>query len=341
MANRGVQIDPDEILLDASNLPEFDRQQFEGRFERALSKKAITLLGLGFVFLGLVYSYRLGNLQIVEGGEFRLRSEDNSLRLVTIPTERGVIYDRNGELLAWNDPGKGRSYVDEAGFSHLVGYLGLPQEDDLESLEVKDPSIRVGKMGVERQYDDTLRGVIGQKVEEVDSIGETISESIHLVPKDGTALKLSIDKDLQANLYRYIELVAEERDFKGGAGVFMDVNTGEILALVSYPEFPLEVVSGTTTDERLQELFNDPRTPFVNRAISGTYAPGSVIKPFIAVGALSEGVINENTQILSTGSIEIPNPYVPGNSSIFKDWKAHGWVDMRHALAVSSNLYFY
>ncbi|HEY4493482.1 MAG TPA: penicillin-binding transpeptidase domain-containing protein [Candidatus Paceibacterota bacterium] len=335
------EIDLDEVLLDSSNLPAFNKQQFEGRIERALSKKAILALSLSFVLVGGGYLYRLGTLQIAQGSEFRLRSEDNSLRLVTIPTERGVIYDREGKLLARNDPDSGRTYTDLPGLSHIVGYLGLPSEEELDGLPHRDPNIRIGKMGVEKEYDEKLRGNIGEKIEEVDSTGDVVSESISRVPSDGSPVNLSIDAAVQSALYKYIEAVSLERDFTGGAGVIIDIDNGEILALSSYPEFPLSALSGTSTGPELPALLLDKRNPFLNRAISGTYAPGSIIKPFMAVAALEEGIINENRQILSTGSLQIPNPYSPGTFAVFKDWKAHGLVDMRHALAVSSNVYFY
>ncbi|HEY9583192.1 MAG TPA: penicillin-binding transpeptidase domain-containing protein [Candidatus Paceibacterota bacterium] len=335
------EIDPDEIFLDSSNLPEFNRQQFEGRIVRALSRKSIIGLSSLFFLIGLLYTYKLERLQILHGNEFRNRSEENSLHLVTLPVERGVIYDRNDVLLAWNDPNTGRNYSSLPGLSHTVGYLGLPSRDELQNLSVKDPTIRVGKMGVERQYDETLRGDIGEKVEEVDSIGEIVSESIHINPIDGSPVRLALDSMVQSALYKYIGDVAKERNFDGGAGILMDVKTGEILALTSYPEVPLSVVSGSTTNQKFIDYFTNSKKPFLNRAVAGSYAPGSVIKPFIAVGALTEGVIDASKQILSTGKIEVPNPYVPGIKSIFKDWKAHGLVDMRHALAVSSNVYFY
>ena len=86
---------------------------------------------------------------------------------------------------------------------------------------------------------------------------------------------------------------------------------------------------------------NNKNKPFINRAISGLYAPGSVVKPFVALAALSEGIISPEKKIFSAGQISIPNPFFPDKKTIFKDWKAHGWVDMRQALAVSSDVYFY
>ncbi|MDZ4226328.1 MAG: penicillin-binding transpeptidase domain-containing protein, partial [Patescibacteria group bacterium] len=125
-----------------------------------------------------------------------------------------------------------------------------------------------------------------------------------------------------------------------GAGIIMDVKTGELLALTSYPEYSSEALS-RGREEPLQAFLADLREPFLNRAISGLYAPGSIVKPMVAVAALAEGVIDEFKEILSTGSISIPNPYFPDKPSVFKDWKAHGYTDMRHAIAVSSDVYFY
>lgn len=334
-------IDPDEIFLDSGNLSGLDEQQFEGRIERALSRRSLLFLSVGFGIVALLFGARIGYLQVARGEEFRLRSENNSLRRVVIPTERGVIYDKNGELLAWNDPGLGRVYTKRAGFAHLLGYLGKPDQGDLDEKVVPDPDSRVGKHGVEKQYDEELRGQIGVKYQEVDSVGAVSSETISVPPKDGKPITLAIDADVQEMLYKAIEEVAKERDFTGGAGAIIDTRTGELLAITSYPEFPLSLLSGTTTDKSINSLLSDPRTPFVNRAISGLYAPGSIVKPIMALGALAEKVITPEKKILSTGKLEIPNPYSPGDVTVFKDWKAHGYVDMRHAIAVSSNIYFY
>ena len=91
----------------------------------------------------------------------------------------------------------------------------------------------------------------------------------------------------------------------------------------------------------IQKYISDTRQPFLDRAVSGLYTPGSIVKPFLALGALKEGVITPEKEILSTGSISIPNPYDSTKKSVFNDWRAHGWVDMRRALAVSSDVYFY
>jgi beta-lactamase class D/5S rRNA maturation endonuclease (ribonuclease M5) len=97
----------------------------------------------------------------------------------------------------------------------------------------------------------------------------------------------------------------------------------------------------TKDKEKIQGYFNDKRKVFLDKIISGVYTPGSIVKPFLALGALNEGIISPEKQILSTGSISIPNPYLKDQKTVFKDWKAHGWTDMREAIAVSSDVYFY
>ncbi len=339
--HKNVDLALDEVLLDTGNIPAFDVQQFEGRIERALSKRSLVYISIAFSIVGIVYAARIGYLQIVRAEEYYVRSEDNSLRMIAIPTERGIIYDRNSEPLAWTDPNKGRMYTQRVGLAHVLGYLGLPNRDDVNDLGLTDPNLRIGKSGIERQYDNLLQGEVGLKVEEVDALGRVVSEGMRKEPKDGASLTLSIDAGLQEAMYGYITAVAKERDFIGGAGVIVDVATGEILALTSYPEYPLAVISGTTTPASVNALLNDPGKPFLNRAISGVYTPGSIVKPYVALAALTEGTVSPSLSILSTGEIRVKNPYVEDTYTSFKDWKAHGWVDMRKALAVSSNVYFY
>ena len=109
----------------------------------------------------------------------------------------------------------------------------------------------------------------------------------------------------------------------------------------SYPEYDPLVLSFGKDSEKIQGYLKDKRKVFLDRAISGLYAPGSIVKPFFALGALAEKIIDPYKEILSTGSIAIPNPYVKGAETVFKDWKAHGWTDMSEAIAVSSDVYFY
>jgi len=152
---------------------------------------------------------------------------------------------------------------------------------------------------------------------------------------------LTIDSKVQSYLYTAMESVARERNFEGGAAVVMDVSNGNILAMTNVPEYSSKVLSEGSPASLINGYINDKNKPFLNRAISGLYAPGSVVKPFMALAALNEGIISPEKKIFSAGQISIPNPFFPDKKTVFKDWKAHGWVNMRQALAVSSDVYFY
>ena len=121
----------------------------------------------------------------------------------------------------------------------------------------------------------------------------------------------------------------------------MDVETGEVHALVSYPEYNPNVLSSGGPSDVIAGYQRDTRQVYLDRAVSGLYTPGSIIKPLEAAGALSDGTITPETSVYSSGSIRIPNPYDPNNPSIFRDWKALGNMDTRHAIAWSSDVFFY
>lgn len=332
------ELEPDEIFLDARNLPAFDTQQFEGRLEKPIKKQtflmaAVILGGLGVILVGQVFS-----LQIIKGEALAARSENNSLRHTPIFPERGIIYDRYGEELAWNTPT--RTYRAEEGFGHLLGFIGYPRPEEIKSQRYH-PKELVGREGLEKLYNHFLAGVKGIKIEEVDVKGAVTSDYLLAAAKSGESITTSVDAGVQAELYRRIANLASERGFKAGAGVIMDVQTGEIIALVSYPEYDPNILSAGADREKIADYLTNERGYFLNRAVSGLYTPGSIIKPFIALAALEEGVIDPHKIIVSTGELVVPNPYHPDKPTIFKDWKAHGAVDMRRALAVSSDVYFY
>ena len=121
----------------------------------------------------------------------------------------------------------------------------------------------------------------------------------------------------------------------------MDIESGEIIALTNYPEYDSAILSSGSDPKIISGYFTDSRKVFLNRAISGLYSPGSIVKPFFALGALNEKIIDPAKEIFSSGELVLPNPYNPKNPTIFKDWRANGWTDMRMAIAVSSDVYFY
>ncbi|MFZ3015952.1 MAG: penicillin-binding transpeptidase domain-containing protein [Minisyncoccia bacterium] len=335
-------VEPDEIFLDSKNLQNFDRQQFEGRIEKAIPKRTILLLGIFFALCATFFLTRLGYLQIEKGEAYLKRSENNTLEKQIIFADRGIIYDRNNKELIWNkkaDEGDFpiRAYL-TPGFSHLLGYISYPMKD--KSGNYWQSEI-VAKDGLEKEYDSVLKGENGSKIVEVDARKEVHSENIVNTPKRGKDLVTTIDSGIQSKLYELIKNLSDSRSFSGGAGVIMNVQNGEIITSTSFPEYNSEILSLGKDSQTIRGYLNDKRKVFMDKNISGLYTPGSIVKPFFAIGALTEGIISPSKQILSTGSISIPNPYFPELKTVFKDWKAHGWVDMRQAIAVSSDVYFY
>lgn len=353
-------IDPDQVFLDSKNLPGFNRDQFEGRIEKPISQIAILGVFLSFLLVVVIFLVKITDLQVIHGKEFLEKSENNRLDHKPIFAMRGVIYDRNNVPLVWNsfetsdtftanDISKistttknallpNRSYIKSPGFGHLLGYVSYPKKDNKG---IYYQELFVGKDGIEEYYNDILSGVNGVQVVETDARGKVEEGSIVESPQNGRALTLSVDSRVQEKLHTAIRTTADDFRYMAGAGAIIDVETGEILAMTSYPEYESEEMSRGKNRELIKSYNLDKRAVFLDRAVSGVYTPGSIVKPFMAIAALNEGVISPEKQILSTGSISIQNPYYPEIKSVFNDWKAHGWVDMRSALAVSSDVYFY
>ena len=335
---------PDEVFLDSSNLPEFNIHQFEGRIEKPIGKNIIQITFALFSLLVVIFFVQVTRLQVVKGQNYFEISENNHLQLIPIFADRGVIYDRNKVSLAWNEPAEPtlgyslRKYIDLSGFGHLLGYINYPAKDK-NNIYYRDEF--VGHGGVEEYFNTELSGIHGLQMIERNALMDVVSESLQRPPKDGANLELSIDSKMQAKLYEIISTTARNIGFRGGSGILMNAKTGEILAITSYPEYSPQVMTDGEDGAEIRRILSDAKEPFLNRAISGLFTPGSIVKPFLALGALDEGIISPEKQILSTGSLRVPNPYYPGRYTSFNDWKAHGWVDMRHAIAVSSNVYFF
>lgn len=200
-----------------------------------------------------------------------------------------------------------------------------------------------GMAGIEKEYNDYLNGKNGSKIVEVDVKGEIESANIIEEPRHGKNLKLSIDSRLQSKMYESMKTLAEDIGYIGGAGLMMDIETGELIVATSYPEYDSEVLSDGEDRELINTFIQDENKPFLNRTVGGLYSPGSTVKPFIALGALNENLIDGNTAIFSSGEVKIPNPYNKEQFTIFRDWKegGHGYADVTKAIAESVNTFFY
>ncbi|MES2225964.1 MAG: penicillin-binding transpeptidase domain-containing protein [Patescibacteria group bacterium] len=335
------ELAPDEIFLDSSNQPDFDRGSLQGRLERPISRRSFIGVGIfvGVIFFALVA--QAAHLEILQGAKFALQSEKNRLRPDVIFAQRGAILDRNGVPLVSNveaPDGTITRVYKSPGFAHLLGYVSYPKKDS--SGHYYDTDI-TGLAGVEAAFNSTLAGTNGTLLVEEDARGQVQSQGSVQPAVNGKPLTLSIDSHAQKAFYDAISSLADKIPFQGGAGVLMDVNSGEVRALVSYPEYDPNVLSAGTPSDVIAGYSTDSREPYLDRAIAGLYTPGSIVKPIEASGALTDNLISPDKVIYTTGSISVPNPYDPGHPSVFKDWKNLGPLDIRHAIAMSSDVYFY
>ena len=382
------------------------------RLEWPLSKGWFrSIWWLSFLVLA-VLAGRVFVLNTVQGEKYQGMSERNSLRMLTIPAPRGIIYDRTGQALVQNIPtldlavvpsdlpreegdrvrerellrsiididqevassvfgAKGntaspvllksrltqeemliflsrqadfpgvvlmrsaeREYRDGTIFSHLIGYEGKIRQQELDDYPEYGLSDMIGKEGIEKSYESFLRGKNGADRVEVDALGKIKKELGSVQPVPGNDIILHIDAELQKKIFDSLSMLLETKNLKRAAAVAMNPETGGVLALVSLPSYDNNLFSGGIDQKHYEELLMDDARPLFNRAVSGEYPPGSTIKPVVAAAALAEGVVNEHTEIESRGGISI-------GKFFFGDWKAHGFTDIRRAIAVSSDVYFY
>ncbi len=338
-------VEVEEVLLDASNIPEFNVGRMEGKRELPITKKNLLTIWILFLGIAAVFLYQIFTLQIVRGEEFKEIAENNRVDRALIIAERGVVYDRNGEMLAWNEVDSTgeydfpiRAYTDRLGLGQVLGYVSYPKKDGRGFFFRTD---YLGRSGVEEAFDTILKGKNGSKIVEVDALSEVVSEYAVDMPVSGGELHLSIDAELSEAMYNIISTSTTKAGFRSGAGAIMNVKTGELIALTSFPSFDPEVMADGDDVALIETYNNDERLPFLNKVISGAYTPGSIVKPFVAYAALVHDVISPEKVIVSDGYILVPNPYNPENPSRFNDWRVQGPMTMREAIAFSSNVYFY
>ncbi len=227
-------------------------------------------------------------------------------------------------------------------FAHAVGYVGALNTADMERLDSARyaGTSHTGKTGVEHSFEDSLHGNAGYRHLITNARGRQIpadsSELLESLPVDQTAspgsnIYLSIDLDLQ-------RVAFDALGGRRGSVVALDPNNGEILALVSTPSFDPNLFAVGMTTEQYGELQGNPDRPLFNRAVRGTYPPGSTIKPMLSLAALETGATNLTRKSICIGYFQLP-----GNEHRYRDWKpeGHGPVDIHDAIAQSCDVYFY
>ncbi|ALA61889.1 penicillin-binding protein 2 [Rickettsia amblyommatis] len=226
------------------------------------------------------------------------------------------------------DIGYLRFYPFSSVTSHLIGYLGQINEQEKQELNIHSLSdFNIGKSGIEKYYDNKLRGAFGYKKVEVNAYGKQVREIAGTPTKSGEDLHLNIDASLQQNIQQYLNP-------KGSSAIVMDTKTGNVLICASTPGFESNHFS-KLSENYWQSLMSDPYKPLINKVIQNSYPPGSVFKIITVLAALEVG-INPNRTVFCDGSAAL------GTNS-FRCWNhsGHGTLDMRSALKHSCNIYMY
>ncbi len=236
-----------------------------------------------------------------------------------------------------------RKYKADAALSHILGYTARVSQSDLDARPELHSLDFVGRSGIEAEYDDLLRGVNGFVETEVDSMSRPLRVIGEIATSRGSDVILSIDYELQKQLYESLQDYMEEADTDKASGVVMDVNNGEILASVSLPDYDNNTLARGISTQDYEAMISNPSMPMFNRVISAGYPTGSTIKPITLLGALETGVVDENTIINDVGSITVSSIYDPSVTYSFASWNPNGLGPMnaRSAIAMSSNIYFY
>ena len=267
--------------------------------------------------------------KLKQGGPFQPVKIARHVNQVTLTTLQENILDLPG--LEWKVEPK-RHYVYSRAFSHVLGTLGEIDEDELDKNSEYEPGDVVGKKGVEKKLDQQLRGKKGYEFVKVDALGrvvEKVNQKKSSLPYPGKDLYLTIDSRLQK---------CADSLFVGyrGALVAIDVRNGEILTMLSNPNYDLNIFAGPVNSKIWNDLISDSLHPLYDRATQSTYPPGSTYKLVAAIAALNEHIITPHW------SVNCPGYYKIGRR-VVHCWKAdgHGTLDLTGAIRNSCNVYFY
>ncbi|MDO8495488.1 MAG: penicillin-binding protein 2 [bacterium] len=229
-----------------------------------------------------------------------------------------------------------RKYPEGVKFSSVLGYTGKVSTEDLLDTYY-DINDRKGRAGIEASFENYLRGEHGRIF-----FDRANNRYIPYPSKPGQSLVLNIDAEVQRHLYDSVNEILRAHGLKYGSAVAQNPNTGEVLGMVSFPAYDNNELSSEISEDLYQKYFISKDRPLFNRALGGRFNPGSTIKAILALAGLKEKVITPNTTITdSMGYISIPNIYNPEIVYRYRDWRVQGTVDLKKALAWSSDIYFY
>ncbi len=217
-------------------------------------------------------------------------------------------------------------------FAHVLGFVGAPNENDLQNQKddlFRTPGIKIGKLGIEKILNRELIGTPGFTRFEVNAAGRAVRTVEFVDGVSGNALKTSLDLELQKLTYQKFGRYA-------GSAIAMDIKTGEVLACVSTPSFDTNKFAFGITQPEFNELLKNERKPLINKFLSGQYSPGSVVKPIIALAALENKIVDQDYTHFCSGKIEL-------YGQEFYCWKdgGHGKINLKDAIKKSCDIYFY
>ena len=281
-------------------------------------------------------------LQLSDRRVEKIKKKKNQLK----PWESLII----SENLSWDEFSKINNYLYElAGvkpvmtisrdypfddiYTHVLGYVSQPNEDDILQNEVIQekfvPGIKIGKLGLEKPLENDLIGVNDIQRYEVNAYGKRINQLEYQKGKQGSKIRVTLDTEVQ-------KLCADLMVGRAGSISVMDIYTGEMIAMYSSPSYnPNSFLFGISQDE-WQLIRNNPLKPLINKTLSGLYSPGSTIKPIVALSALENGIMNTNFKVQCKGKMEL-------HGQTFHCWKekGHGWMSLNNAMKQSCDTYFY
>lgn len=333
-----------------------------------------------YALIGCIFSLlaiRLGWVQLVKGQFFVTAADDNRFFSLSIPAPRGLILDRFGEAMVWNE----RSYAllsdsttlysqstpitrDEAlsqlatnsaqvsthyerqvampeAIASVVGYVGDVTAEELQRNSDLALADQIGKSGLERLFNQQLQGIAGKDVYEINALGLRQRILEHVAPQLGREVKTTIDPFLS-------QIAFEALGEKKGTVLILDATTGEVLTLVNSPSYNAQVMNSHPISEQerlarqqqLQTWFSDPDQPFFNRATSGAYPPGSVFKMVTALAGLESKAIDTSTEVVDEGVLKVGD-YAYGNWYFRQYGRTEGAISLERAIARSNDIYFY
>ena len=224
-----------------------------------------------------------------------------------------------------------RIYTQGSSFSHILGYISQPSQKDLILPYIsKMPNLDIGKTGIEKFFNENLIGIAGQREVEVNAKGRLIREISRVSSKKGKDVSISIDMNLQNFTQN------ELKQFKAGAIVVMDINSGQILSMTSTPNYDPNLILKKPNQKYWNSLIDNSLSPLTNRSIQGLYAPGSTFKMIVAIAALKDNIINNKTNEFCNGKIEF-------GDRIYHCWKTkgHGKMNVENAIKESCDVFFY